>query len=55
MLYLVWSDYTRLSKQTAAAAIFGSSINRSAKLVALPPDLILRFEAAQDPVDLLNT
>ena len=55
MVYLVWSDYTRLSKQIAAAAIFGSSINRSAKLVALPPDLILRFEAAQDPVDLLNT
>jgi hypothetical protein len=55
MLYLIWSDYTRLSKQIAAASIFGSSINRSAKLVALPPDLILRFEAAQEPFDLLNT
>ena len=54
MLYLIWSDYTRLSKQIAAAAIFGSSINRSAKLVALPADLIRRFEAAQEPVDLLN-
>jgi hypothetical protein len=48
-------DYTRLSKQIAAAAIFGSSINRSAKLVALPADLIPRFEAAQERVDLLNT
>jgi hypothetical protein len=55
MLYLIWSGYTRLSKQIAAAAIFGSSINRSAKLVALPADLIPRFEAAQEPVDLLNT
>ena len=55
MLYLIWSDYTRLSKQIAAAAIFGSSINRSAKLLALPADLIPRFEAAQEPVDLLNT
>ena len=54
MLYLIWSDYTRLSKQIAAAAIFGSSINRSAKLVALPADLIHCFEAAQEPVDLLN-
>ena len=24
MLYLVWSEYTRLAKQIAAAAIFGS-------------------------------
>jgi hypothetical protein len=55
MLYLIWSNYTRLSKQIAAAAIFGSSINRSAKLVALPADLIPRFEAAQEPFDLLNT
>jgi hypothetical protein len=55
MLYLIWSDYTRLSKRIAAAAVFGSSINRSAKLVALPADLIPRFEVAQEPVDLLNT
>lgn len=52
MLYLVWSEYTRLSKQVAAATVFGSSIDRSAKLVALPGDLISRFEAAQDPNDL---
>jgi hypothetical protein len=52
MLYLVWSEYTRLAKQVAAAAVFGSSINRSAKLVALPGDIIPRFEAALDPNDL---
>ena len=52
MLYLVWSEYTRLAKQIAAAAVFGSSINRSAKLIALPADLISRFETAQDPNDL---
>lgn len=52
MLNLVWSEYTRLAKQIAAAAIFGGSIDRSAQLVALPPDLIARFEAATDPGDL---
>jgi hypothetical protein len=54
MLYLVWSEYTRLAKQVATAAVFGSSINRSAKPVALPEDLISRFEIAQDPNDLLG-
>jgi hypothetical protein len=54
MLYLVWSEYTRLAKQVSAAAVFGSSMNRSAKLVALPKDLISRFETAQDPNDLHN-
>jgi hypothetical protein len=53
MLYLVWSEYTRLAKQIAAAAIFGASINRSAQLVALPADLVPRFEAARDPGDLV--
>ena len=52
MLYLIWSEYTRLSKSIAAAAIFGPSINRSAKLVALPAGLISRFDAALDPKDL---
>jgi hypothetical protein len=52
MLYLIWSEYTRLAKQIAAAAIFGASANRSAKLVTLPADLIARFEAAKDPSDL---
>jgi hypothetical protein len=52
MLYLVWSEYTRLAKQIAAAAVFGSSISRSAKFVALHEDLVSRFETAQDPNDL---
>ena len=52
MLHLVWSEYTRLAKQIAAAAIFGGSIERSAQLVALPADLVPRFEAAKDPGDL---
>ncbi len=52
MFYLIWSEYTRLAKQIAAAAIFGASANRSTKLVALPADLIPRFEAAKDPGDL---
>jgi hypothetical protein len=55
MLYLIWSEYTRLAKQIATAAIFGASIDRSAKLVALPADLIPRFEAAKDPDDLLGS
>jgi hypothetical protein len=52
MLYLIWSEYTRLAKQIAAAAIFGGAIDRSAKLVALPENLIPRFEAAKDPGEL---
>jgi hypothetical protein len=52
MVYLVWSEYTRLAKQIAAAAIFGASTGRSA---ALPADLVLRFEAAKDPSELLVT
>jgi hypothetical protein len=55
MLYLIWSEYTRLAKQITAAAIFGSSIDRSAKLVALPANLIPRFETARDPGDLSDT
>jgi hypothetical protein len=53
MLNLIWSEYTRLSKQIAAAAIFGASINRSAQLVALPADIEPLFEAARDPGELL--
>lgn len=52
MLYMIWSEYTRLAKPITAAAIFGGSANRSTKLVALPADLIPRFEAAGDPGDL---
>lgn len=54
MFYLVWNDYTQLAKHVAAATVFGSSINRAAKLVALPADLIPRFEAAQDPLELAD-
>ena len=53
MLHLIWSEYTRLAKQIAAVAIFGDSIDRSAKLVALPADLVPRFEAAKDPGELV--
>ena len=52
MFYLIWSDYTRLAKQIAAATVFGSSVNGTAKLAALSADLILSFEAAQDPLEL---
>jgi hypothetical protein len=54
MFYLIWMEYTRLSKVIAGAAIFGSSIDRSTQLIALPPDLIPRFEAANDPNELLG-
>jgi hypothetical protein len=54
MLYLVWSEYTRLAKQVASAAVFGPSNGRAARLGALPADVIPRFEAAQDPTDLLD-
>jgi hypothetical protein len=52
MLYLIWSEYTRLAKPIAEAAIFGASVNRSTKLVVLPADLIPRFQSARDPADL---
>ena len=53
MFYLIWSDYTRLAKHVAAATVFGSSISNATKMVALPTNLIPRFEAAQDPVELV--
>ena len=31
MIYLVWSDYTRLAKDIASAAIFGSPADHSEK------------------------
>jgi len=52
MLYLIWSEYTRLAKPIAEAAIFGASVNRSTKLVVLPAELIPRFQSAKDPADL---
>jgi hypothetical protein len=54
MLYLVWSEYTRLAKQITAAAALGRSIDRSAKHPVPPADLVARFEAAKDPGDLLS-
>jgi hypothetical protein len=51
MLYLVWSEYTRLAKQITAAAIFGAS----AKAATLPAEIISRFETTKDPGDLLVT
>lgn len=53
MLYLIWSEYTRLAKQITAAALLGASSDRSAKPGSLPADLVARFEAAKDPGDLL--
>jgi hypothetical protein len=29
MLYLIWTEYTRLAKEVAAAAFFGASIERA--------------------------
>jgi hypothetical protein len=52
MFYLIWSDYTRLAKQIAAATVFGSSVNRAVKMTALSADLLVCFEAAQDPLEL---
>ncbi|MGH6641481.1 MAG: hypothetical protein ACRED3_02175 [Bradyrhizobium sp.] len=52
MFYLIWSDYTQLAKHITAATVFGSSINRAPKLVALPASLIPRFEAAREPLEL---
>ena len=55
MFNLIWSEYTRLAKPIAAAAAFGESIDRSAKLISLPADVIRRFESAKDPDELLGT
>ena len=52
MLTLIWTEYTRLAKQIAAAAVLGASVNRPSKGLAAPADLILRFEAAREPEDL---
>jgi len=67
MLYLIWSEYTRLAKEIASAAIYGASIEQArealelqlperpaelkAALAALP-ETIGRLEAAEDPEDL---
>jgi hypothetical protein len=64
MLYLVWSEYSRLAKEIASAAIYGSSIERAREyferdFAERPGELkavlsaINRLEGAQDPDDLL--
>jgi hypothetical protein len=55
MLYLVWSEYTRLAKLVASAAVFGPSNDHAPRLGALAADVIPRFETAQDPTDLLDS
>jgi hypothetical protein len=55
MLYLIWSEYTRLAKQITAATFFGASVDGSAKPATLAASLVRRFEAAKDPSHLLAT
>jgi hypothetical protein len=63
MLYLIWLEYTRLAKEIASAAIYGSSIERTREyferdLAERPDDLkaalaaMNRLEVAHDPDDL---
>jgi hypothetical protein len=67
MLYLVWSEYTRLAKEIASAAIYGASTERArealelqlagrpaeleAALAALP-EAMRSLEAANEPEEL---
>ena len=63
MLYLIWTEYTRLAKEVAAA-FFGSSIERAvaarreslkSELAGRPDELaetMASFERARDPDDL---
>ena len=48
MLYLIWTEYTRLAKEVAAAAFFGSSIERA---VAARGE-VLKSEFAERPDEL---
>ncbi len=53
MLYLIWTEYTRLAKEVAAAAFFGSTIERAiaGRRDALKSELAGRpaeFDAALD-------
>jgi len=68
MLNLIWVEYTRLAKEIASAAFFGSSIDRSEVLnrefVGRPDELnsaldevtetMGNFERARDPDDLIS-
>ena len=68
MLYLLWTEYTRLAKEVAAAAFFGSSIDQcevlNREFVGRPDELnsaldevtetMANFERARDPDDLVR-
>jgi len=70
LLYLIWTEYTRLAKEVASAAFFGSSIDRAidrrhkvlnqeftgraAELSPALAETIASFERARDPDDLLS-
>ena len=68
MLYLIWAEYTRLAKEIASAAFFGSSIDRcevlNREFVGRPDELnsaldevtetMANFERARDPDDLIS-
>lgn len=57
LFYLIWTEYTRLAKEIASAAFFGSSIDRAieqrretlcAELVASPAELTAALEDLRD-------
>jgi hypothetical protein len=52
MLYLISAEYTRLAKEIAAAAFFGSSVDRAAD--KRRSETMADFANAQDPDDLIN-
>jgi hypothetical protein len=55
MLYLIWTEYTRLAKEVAAAAFFGSSIERAvaARREALKSELAGRPDELDAALDEL--
>jgi hypothetical protein len=52
MLYLISAEYTRLAKEIAAAAFFGSSVDRAAD--QRRSETMADFANAQEPDDLIN-
>jgi hypothetical protein len=63
MLYLIWSEYTRLAKEIASAAIYGSSIKRATerereyvemKLAERPAELKAALTALSDTMSRLE-
>lgn len=53
MLYLISAEYTRLAKEIASAAVFGSSADRAPALDELTQTMA-SFESARDPDDLTS-